>query len=76
MPRTAEGAWVDKRGKLVCGCGGYHFPHRKTGGACMHGPPARVDYYHALRQGMPENDCMAMLGVGDLRRLYPYPGDA
>ena len=39
----------DKRGRLVCDCGGYSFPHRKFGGACYHGP--RADYYAAIRDG-------------------------
>lgn len=26
----------DKRGRLVCACSGYWFPHRKGGGACEH----------------------------------------
>ena len=71
--RDKNGVWVDKRGKKVCDCGGYHFPHRKTSGACHQGP--RADYYAALRADMPAGECMEILGVGDLRRLYPFPGD-
>ena len=63
----------DKRGRLVCWCGGYHFPHRRTGGACVHG--SRTDYYHALRAGLPMADRMALLSAADLRRMFPYPGD-
>lgn len=50
-----------------CDCGGYHFLHRRTGGACIHGP--RSDYYHALRQGMPRNEAEALLSVNQLERL-------
>lgn len=75
MPRTSDGRWVDKRGKLVCGCGGYHFPHRKTGGACEFGPPARVDFYWALRHGVDLAEAMALLSVADLRRIFPVIGD-
>ena len=34
--RSSYGLWLDKRGRQVCACGGYHFPHRKGGGACDH----------------------------------------
>lgn len=74
MPRTLDG-WFDKRGQIVCGCGGYHFPHRKTGGACEYGPPSRVDFYRAVRQDVPPSEAMALLSVGDLRRIFPFPGD-
>lgn len=63
----------DKRGRMVCDCGGYHFPHRKTSGACVHS--SRADYYHAMRAGLPEPECMALLSAADLRRFYPIPGD-
>lgn len=38
--------------RLKCECGGYHFPHRRTGGACDHSPTR--DYHLALRQGAAE----------------------
>jgi hypothetical protein len=47
----------DKRGRLVCDCGGYCFPHRKFGGACYNGP--RADYYAALRAGISDADAAA-----------------
>lgn len=56
-----------------CWCGGYWFPHRKGGGACIHGP--RSDYYHALRNGLEESEAMAMLSVAQLRRMYPLEND-
>lgn len=37
----------DKRGRLVCECGGYWFPHRKGGGACDHS--IRRDIHLAIR---------------------------
>lgn len=66
-PRT------DKRGRLVCGCLGYWFPHRKGGGACDHS--SRADYYHAVRAGLPEPQCLELLSAADLRRMFPIPGD-
>ena len=74
MPRTLQG-WFDKRGREVCGCTGYWFPHRKTGGACEHGPPMRVDYYRAMRQDVPAEEAMALLTVADLRRIFPLDCD-
>jgi hypothetical protein len=39
----------DKRGRIVCNCGGYWFPHRKGGGACDH---SKTCYEHIVkRQG-------------------------
>lgn len=63
----------DKRGRQVCDCGGYLFPHRRTGGACVHG--SRTDYYHALRAGVPLAECMQLLSAADLRRMFPLEGD-
>ncbi len=63
----------DKRGRLVCWCSGYHFPHRKTSGACDHS--SRADYYHAIRAGLSVAECMALLSAADLRRFFPFPGD-
>lgn len=71
MPRV-KGKWVDKRGRLVCWCGGYWFPHRKKSGACEHG--SRADYYAARRADEPE--AMALLSVADLRRFFPIEGDS
>ncbi len=43
---------TDKYGRPVCGCGGYHFPHRKGSGACHSSP--RAEYYAAVRANDPE----------------------
>lgn len=67
MPRAADGRWTDKRGRLVCGCGGYLFPHRKHGGACEHSP--RADYYQALRAGVPEDEALQLLWADKLERM-------
>ncbi len=53
--------------RLRCDCGGYHFPHRKTGGACIHGP--RADYYNGLRSGLSKNEAMQLLWAHQLERL-------
>lgn len=58
---------VDKRGRPVCVCGGYHFPHRKGGGACEHSPTA--DYHHALRQGMPKEEALQLLWSHQLEKI-------
>jgi len=47
---------MNRRG---CTCGGYHFPHRRGSGACIHS--ARSEYYLALRQGVPQSDAEALL---------------
>lgn len=54
---------------LRCDCGGYHFPHRRTGGACDHGP--RRDYWLALRAGLPTSEAEALLPANQLDRLPP-----
>ena len=59
----------DKRGRLACHCQGYHFPHRKEGGACWHGP--RSDYYVALQKGVPENEALALLSANQLEKMRP-----
>jgi len=59
----------DKRGRLVCGCGGYWFPHRQGGGACHSSP--RSDYYLALRAGVPHEEAMMLLSVNQLERMFP-----
>lgn len=43
--------WQRNR-RLKCGCMGYHFPHRRGGGACDHSPTA--DYHRAKRDGDPD----------------------
>jgi hypothetical protein len=45
--------------RLKCGCGGYHFPHRRGGGACVHS--IRADYYVALRGGATRAEAEAQL---------------
>jgi hypothetical protein len=60
-------AWRNTR--LRCDCMGYHFPHRKAGGACEHSP--RADYYHALRCGLPREEALLMLSVDQLERMVP-----
>lgn len=52
-----------------CECGGYHFPHRRTGGACHHGP--RSDFYLALRHGVPQGEAMLLLSVNQLEAMFP-----
>ena len=46
-----NGVQKDKRGRLVCQCGGYWFPHRKGGGACEHSKTC--DIHRAKRQDDP-----------------------
>lgn len=40
---------LDKRGRPVCWCTGYWFPHRKGGGACEHSKTR--DIHLAIRLG-------------------------
>lgn len=63
----ANARWRNTR--LRCDCGGYHFPHRRTGGACIHGP--RSDFYHALRAGLSLSEAMLELSVAQLERMFP-----
>jgi len=63
----------DKRGRLVCHCGGYHFLHRKGGGACEHS--SRAHYYAATRAGLPLAERMEFLSAADLRRMFPLEID-
>lgn len=42
-------AWTDKKDRLVCGCNGYWFPHRKGSRHCEHHPMAI--YWSVIRQG-------------------------
>lgn len=44
---------LDKRGRPVCWCGGYWFPHRKGGGACDHSKTR--DIHLAIRSGCKES---------------------
>jgi hypothetical protein len=53
--------------RLRCDCGGYHFPHRRTGGACDHG--ARRDYYLAVRCGVPRLEALELLSAAQLERM-------
>lgn len=55
--------------RLRCDCMGYHFPHRRGGGACDSSP--RRDYYHALRCGMDKGEALAMLSADQLERWAP-----
>lgn len=56
--------------RLRCDCSGYWFPHRRTGGACEHGP--RSEFYLALRQGVSESEALALLWAIQIERL-PVP---
>lgn len=40
--------------RLKCECGGYHFPHRRAGGACAHSKT--LVYHLARRQGLSDAD--------------------
>lgn len=62
---------TDNRRRAVCDCGGYHFPHRHKSGVCY--DSSRADYYHAVRAGVPEAECMALLSAADLDLFYPLP---
>lgn len=50
-----------------CDCGGYHFPHRRGGGACYYS--SRADFYHA--RSLPLKERMEFLSAADLDRLFP-----
>jgi hypothetical protein len=54
-----------------CMCAGYHFPHRRTGGACIYG--ARADYYRAIAQGLSVAEAQALLSADQLERMFPMP---
>lgn len=64
---ASRAAWRNTR--LRCDCGAYSFPHRRTGGACIHGP--RADYYHALRCGLPRDEAEQLLSADQLMRMAP-----
>lgn len=57
--------------RLKCECGGYHFPHRKGGGACIHSP--RSAYYTALRNGASDSEAQAELWCDKLELMIPEP---
>jgi hypothetical protein len=57
--------------RLACHCGGYHFPHRRGGGACEHNSAA--DYWWALRHGVSQQEAMQLLSVANLERMFPLP---
>jgi hypothetical protein len=59
MPRDRYDIWRDKRGRRVCACGGYHFPHRRGGGACDHSKTCAI--HRAKRLKDPEAIIDAML---------------
>lgn len=52
-----------------CLCEGYHFPHRKGGGACTHSP--YVEYYKARRAGYGHRKAMTFLTAGQLEQWIP-----
>ena len=62
--------WARHR-REKCTCGGYHFPHRRTGGACDHSP--RRDFYRALRHGATLAEAQAELSAAQLERMFPLP---
>jgi hypothetical protein len=62
-------AYWARHQRLKCGCMGYHFPHRKKGGACIYSP--RADYYAALNAGRPLSEAMEFLSAADLERMFP-----
>lgn len=66
---TVNGARVWASTKLRCGCTGYHFPHRRGGGACEHSP--RADYYRAKRAGLPESEAQELLSAAQLESMFP-----
>ena len=61
--------WTATRDR--CTCAGYAFPHRRGGGACLHGP--RSDYHRAIRDGVPALTALALLSVDQLERHFPIP---
>jgi hypothetical protein len=65
MRLALRASWRNTRNR--CDCSGYHFPHRKTGGACCHGP--RADYYQALRQGLDRAEAEQLLSADQLARM-------
>lgn len=66
--KRTQAYWKRHRNQK-CGCGGYHFPHRKGSGACEHSPGA--DYYAAIRAGMTVAEAMLLLSADKLERMFP-----
>jgi hypothetical protein len=67
-PLRTQAYW--RRHRLQkCMCAGYHFPHRKTGGACEHG--ARADYYRAIASGCTQAEAQELLSSDQLERMFP-----
>ena len=64
----------DKHGRAVCGCGGYHFPHRKGGGACDYSLYA--DYHRALRAGVPAHLARELIPSNHLEYLHELQTNA
>lgn len=67
-PHRPWSYWARHKREKCC-CSGYHFPHRRGGGACNHSP--RADYYIALRNGATRAEAMAELSVDQLERMFP-----
>ena len=63
----SQNRWRNTR--LRCDCLGYHFPHRKSGGACEHSP--RRSYYWALRNGATRQDAMLELSAAQIEVMFP-----
>lgn len=64
--------WL-RHAREKCDCGGYHFPHRRGGGACVFS--SRRDFYAAVRDGVPLAEAQQHLSAADLRRMWPIEGD-
>lgn len=62
----------DKRGRPVCWCGGYHFPHRRGGGACEHSRTCNV--HRAFRTKDPEVILDALIEHALAHPGRPYEG--
>jgi len=61
----------DKKGRPICHCGGYWFPHRKGGGACDH---SKTQLFHlALRRGEDELD--AFIEQAFFGQTKPHEGE-
>lgn len=58
--------------RLKCLCGGYHFPHRRAGGACDHSPTR--DIHLAKRSGEQADVDNAILALAEKRAKTYKPG--
>jgi hypothetical protein len=67
-PRRPLSYWR-RHQREKCTCHGYHFPHRRTGGACDHSP--RRDYYRAIRHGLSQAEAMELLTAGQIEAMFP-----